>query len=274
MKKKHTYLLIFLVLSAAAIAYIIIRKNYFTSLSDVAIKSVTISERDVFVGDIVNISVTAKNEGSISETFNITLYYNSTSLETLTISDLQSGAEKTLTFSWNTTGVAPSDYVIEVKADVVSGERDTADNAYNGGVVRVNRRTLLYIDPPESTAVLGQSVTVNVTVSDVANLYGFEFEIRCDPTILKILNVTEGDFLKKGGETFFWPEINETEGYVYVLSTLFRVTKGVDGDGTLVTITFETIGEGTTTVSFYVTKLSDSQPKPIAHITNDGLVRV
>jgi hypothetical protein len=274
MRKKSSLLLIFLVLLVVTIYVIIMRKNYFISLPDVAIKRVTVSKREVFVGDIVNISVTAKNEGGTDETFNITFYYNSTPVEVQTVSNLPAGNEKTLTFIWNTTSITPSNYVIKVKADVVSGEKDITDNLYDGGAVRVNRRTLLYIDPLENTVMIGQGFTVNVTVSDVANMYGFEFEIKYDPAILKILNVTEGYFLKRGGETFFWPEKNETEGYVYVLSTLFRVAKGVDGNGTLVTITFEAIGKGTTKISFYVTKLIDSQPKPIPHITNDGLVRV
>jgi len=105
---------------------------------DVAVVSVTPSATEAYVGHTVNISVVVRNEGTANETFNVTPYYDSTAIGTQTVTDLAPGANTTVTFSWNTTGVAPcSNYVIWAEASVVPGETDTADNVYVDGAVKV-----------------------------------------------------------------------------------------------------------------------------------------
>jgi len=272
--KKAVFLVSLLAL-ALLLLYIAIQGGYFTIVHDVAIKSVTISESELFTGDVVNVTAIVTNEGRSAETFDVTAYYNSTTLETQTVTSLATGEEKALTFSWNTTSASPANYIVKVEAGVVSGETDTADNTYTNGVVRVNRRTLLYVDPAHRVVAVGQNLTVSIVVSDVVDLYGFALELRYNPTILQALDVGEGDFLKRGGAgTFFFPEINNTEGYVYVSSTRLGPIPGADGNGTLARITFRAIAEGVTTIDLYDTRLRDDQPRPIPHITVDGSVEI
>lgn len=272
--KKIVFLVSLLILLVITFFYIVMKGGYFTVVHDVAIESVAVSKSEVFVGDVANISVIVRNEGSVTETFNVTAYYNTTVIETQIVTDLAVDAEKTLTFSWNTTDISPSNYVIKAEASAVSGETDTADNTYTGDSLRVNRRTILYIDPSENVVLVSQNFTVNILISNVADLYGFEFKLRYNTTILDILNITEGNFLKKGGTTFFYKERNTAEGYIYVISTLLGPIPGVDGSGMLATITFKAIGNGVSIIDLYDTKLRDNQPRPISHITIDGSVEV
>jgi len=60
-----------------------------------------------------------------------------TDIETKTVSNLSPEKDTTLTFVWNTTGVAPGGYVISAYAHPVPGEIDTADNTYIDDVVIV-----------------------------------------------------------------------------------------------------------------------------------------
>ncbi len=105
---------------------------------DVAIVDVIVSATQVYAGQTVNISVVARNEGSANETFNVTLYYDSTAIGTQTVTDLEPGTERTLKFSWDTTDVAPDvSYSIKAEASGVAGETDTDDNTYAQGTLEV-----------------------------------------------------------------------------------------------------------------------------------------
>ena len=82
------------------------------------------------------VNVTVLNEGAFTETFNVTLYANTTAIENKTVT-LQSGNSTVLTFRWNTTGWVKGNYTIKAIADTVPGETDTADNTRVDGWVFV-----------------------------------------------------------------------------------------------------------------------------------------
>lgn len=106
---------------------------------DVAIVSVVPSATQVYVGEIVNITVIAENEGDFTETFNVTAKYDNTTIATQTVTDLSPDANITLTFSWNTTDVAPCiNYAIMANATTIPDETDVVDNVYIDGTVKVN----------------------------------------------------------------------------------------------------------------------------------------
>ncbi len=76
----------------------------------------------------LDITVDVTNEGNINEAFDVTAYANATPIETQTVTNLGSGLTKSLTFTWNTTGVPLGPYTISATASTVPGETDTADN--------------------------------------------------------------------------------------------------------------------------------------------------
>ena len=103
---------------------------------DVAIANVTYAKNVVGQGFSFNASVTAANRGEFTETFNVTLYANTTYITSQNVT-LTSGATTTITFTVNTTGLAKGNYTISAYASPVLGETDTADNNFKGGWVVV-----------------------------------------------------------------------------------------------------------------------------------------
>jgi len=103
---------------------------------DVAVTSVTPSETVVRQGQPVSIKVTVENQGCNTETFDTTVYANTTSIGSQSVT-LVSGAITTITFTWDTTGLAKDDYVISAYATPVPGEDDLADNTFTDGTVTV-----------------------------------------------------------------------------------------------------------------------------------------
>ena len=134
---------------------------------DVAIVSVTPSAATVHVGETVNITVVAKNEGGATENFTVTAYYDNTTIETKPVYDLAPGANITLTFSWNTTDVPPSTYTIKAEASVVPGEtvEDQADNIFiDGTVTLIKTPVASFVYSPIAPAV-DENVTFNASAS-------------------------------------------------------------------------------------------------------------
>jgi len=134
---------------------------------DVAVVSVTPSPTEVTAGDSVSISVVVKNEGTVAETFNVTAYYDTTAIDTQTVTNLASGATTTLTFTWDTTDVDEDEYTIKAVASTVAGETDTADNTKVDGTVTVTA-------PPPSefpTTLVIAIVIVIIVVAAAAFLY-------------------------------------------------------------------------------------------------------
>jgi len=78
-----------------------------------------------------------------------------------------------------------------------------------------------------------------------------------DTTILRIVTVTEGEFLLRAGTTLMpTPVIDNEHGYVTTGNALFpNPEHGADGSGTLATITFSVQKKGKSALAFDNTKL-------------------
>jgi len=145
-----------------------------TLIRDVAIINVVAEPDWVYQGWIVNITVTAKNMGNTSETFNVKIFYNDNLLTTETITNLSPEEEKIIHFSWNTSGVSEGIYTIKAEATQVPYEFNTENNIFVDGNVEV--RTLIQdialIEMTSNpTAVYpGWIINITVTVRNEGNL--------------------------------------------------------------------------------------------------------
>ena len=107
-------------------------------IHDVAVIYVAPSKPMVYEGWTVNITVVAKNEGEVSETFNVTAFYDSIAVDTLTVTDLASGENTTIIFQWNTQGLPVcQNYTIKAEAEPVLYETDLSDNVLIDGTVKI-----------------------------------------------------------------------------------------------------------------------------------------
>jgi hypothetical protein len=102
---------------------------------DVAVTSVTSSKTVVGQGYDVNMTVTLLNDGDFTETFNVTVYANTTAAASQNVT-LSSRNSISLTLTWNTTGFAYGNYTLSAYTRPVSGEANTANNnSTDGGIV-------------------------------------------------------------------------------------------------------------------------------------------
>ena len=129
---------------------------------------------------------------------------------------------------------------------------------------------IICVDPQTSVGAVTQNFTVNINISDVIDLYGWEFKLGWNATVLDVVEVYEGPFLKSVGDTFFTYKVNSTASYIIVDCTLLGLVPGVSGNGTLATVKFYVKNVGDSVLDLYDTVLVDSNEQTILHTTVDG----
>jgi predicted secreted protein len=107
-------------------------------LHDIGVQNVVPHKTVVGKGYSVFINITFKNWGQSEETFDFTVYANTTNIGTQHLT-LANGNSITITFTWNTTGFAKGNYTIWAYAWPVQNETDTTDNRLTDGWVLITK---------------------------------------------------------------------------------------------------------------------------------------
>lgn len=107
---------------------------------DVAVIGVALIDENKTVlcqGCKMRINASVENQGEYTETFDVTLYANTTAIQTVTVTNLAPTVRTTITFAWDATYFAKGNYTVSAYAHPVLGETDIAGNMLIDGVVRV-----------------------------------------------------------------------------------------------------------------------------------------
>jgi hypothetical protein len=140
-----------------------------------------------------------------------------------------------------------------------------------------NAQATLSIDPTSQSTSTGTVVTVDVDIANVTNLYGYQFDLTFNPSVLSAVSSSEGSFLTTGGNsTFFIPGTNDNvDGVVLATAdTILSAVPGVNGSGELAVFTFDAIGKGTSALGFANVMLLDSSFNSISNTTTGATVTV
>ncbi|MYE91676.1 T9SS type A sorting domain-containing protein, partial [Candidatus Poribacteria bacterium] len=93
----------------------------------------------------------------------------------------------------------------------------------------------------------GDTFTLDISAETVFDLAGWQFDIAFDPAILEAVSVSEGNFLKTGGTTFFQSgSIDNAAGKITGLGAARLSAQGVTGTGTLLQVRFKAKSGGET----------------------------
>jgi hypothetical protein len=148
--------------------------------------------------------------------------------------------------------------------------------------------TVVAVDPTQTTVKVGQTFPIDINITDVSGLVGFDFELSYNSSVINLIDIQLGPFLKSAGPTFL---INlTTTGQIWLAASLYQsgVWTGVSANGTgiLANATFQAIGAGETTLNLFSTtpcncdsiKLvqdpQDPEVSPIPNLAVDGYVTV
>ncbi len=160
-----------------------------------------------------------------------------------------------------------------------------------GVAVPVNAQTTVVSIKPAEVEVPepGQIFTVDVNITDVTNLYGYEFKLFWKNDVLNLTTAVRppGHFLEPviSPENIFagkWEiknDFNATHGRFWAVVTLTAPETAKNGSGVLARLNFTGINMGTTPLILSngregPVKLSDDKVKPIPHTGENGIVTV
>jgi len=120
----------------------------------------------------------------------------------------------------------------------------------------------------------GTTITVDVKVTEVFSVYGWGFYLYFKSNLLQVASVVKGDFFEI--DTWgFSRRIYNSLGYVTAAAYFDpEIPIGIDGSGTLATVTFNVVGVGITLLDLTNTKINtliEGVSVPIEHTAEDGL---
>ena len=141
---------------------------------DIAITGIKLSASSIFQGETLGIEVTVLNKGNQSETFDLTIYYDSAPIETRNIVELPPIVEEAFNFTWNTDSITPSSYRISASAPLPE-DANPSDNTFTDGIVEIKSGkppenvhdvAVLNVVPSPTVVETGQIVNINATVKN------------------------------------------------------------------------------------------------------------
>jgi len=234
--------------------------------------------------DVFLLSGTVYNTGLNNETnIDIQLVVNGVTVAATTVTELLIGASYSLNYLW----IPPTEgqYNVTFHASPVTGE-GCVDNNIATKLVDVHNLpegTVICVNPQVSSALIGKTIDVGVTIRNVNNLYGYEFKLFYNRAVLNCTNIMlpPNHFISPQDPNFlltikfkFDNEYNETHGLVWVALSLLYPELPRTGNGELVTVTFQTMTIGESFLELYDTKLADSGGHPITHTVVDSNIKV
>ncbi|MGB8779113.1 MAG: CARDB domain-containing protein [Candidatus Bathyarchaeia archaeon] len=118
------------------------------------------------------------------------------------------------------------------------------------------------------------SFSLNITIMNATDLFNWSIDIYYNNTVLNATNAAEGSFLNSVGTTSFASSItqsfNATDGQVVLSCTLLGGDVGAFGNGSLATVTFQVLANGTTAIELRAIRLYTSSSAPISSTETDG----
>ncbi|HLJ17421.1 MAG TPA: cohesin domain-containing protein [Bryobacteraceae bacterium] len=130
--------------------------------------------------------------------------------------------------------------------------------------------------PAAPTETVGQSFTLSVDISGASDLYGYQFDLGFDSTVLKATSVTDGAFLGTGGPTIFIPgTINNVAGSITANADILNgAVSGVNGNGDLLDVSFQALAAGSSSVQLFNLIALDSLGLGLTETTSNSTVTV
>lgn len=128
---------------------------------------------------------------------------------------------------------------------------------------------ILSFTTPTTIPSSGSAFDVGIDVSNIADLYAYQFSVQFDPNVLQATAVTESSFLSSGGATFFVPgAIDNLAGTVnFTGDTLIDFIPGVTGTGRLANLGFSYLGGSSSYLTFGDVIFLDSALSDIELVT-------
>ncbi|HOU23750.1 MAG TPA: cohesin domain-containing protein [Anaerolineae bacterium] len=137
----------------------------------------------------------------------------------------------------------------------------------------------VYVSPVSQYAVVGETFSAEIRVSDALDLGGFEFTLSYNPAVVTVTNIVVGGLISSTNRTVaeYGPLVNNTAGTASQIAFSYAkpARAGPNGSGLLATVTLRAVAEGTSALSLTRAQLANTNAQSQAGLTRtDGTVTV
>lgn len=139
--------------------YITIQNPMTMDFHDVSIVKVLPSSNSVKIGESVIVNVTVRNEGTATENFVVSVYYDNFFVQNMSIGLLEPYSSKMLTCIFDTSLFSPGNYTLTAFIPYLLNEADYTDNLFEDGVIEVRFRQYyltIHVEPSDVTFISGE----------------------------------------------------------------------------------------------------------------------
>ncbi|MCW3980191.1 MAG: hypothetical protein NWF11_01820 [Candidatus Bathyarchaeota archaeon] len=200
-------------------------------IRDVAATSQIPTSSQVDQGDTIAIQVTVENLGNISETFDVTCYYDAIAIGVLRVFNLGSGNQITIPFGWDTTGVQPGTYSITAEADssYELAETDETNNICTSPTtvkILINDISIISQAPSPTTVTEGENIMVQVVIKNEGTEFA-SFNVSCysNETLIEKKSVVNLQPNMTTTVVFVWNTTGVPHG-IYFFNTVASILQG------------------------------------------------
>ena len=200
-------------------------------------------------GDDSLLNATVVNKGLNNETYvGLSLMIEGDIVSSTVISFLEAGSSRTIDYQW--AQPVEDTWNITAYTPALPSEELTTNNIVTK-MVTIYTETRIYVDPLESTVGLGQTFTVNISLSYVKDLYLWQIALYFKPAVLNCTGFSLPSNHVFAGKPFVLAySLHAGPDYVMIGASLLGDIPGFTGSGTLLQLEFKAIGLGTSNLTF------------------------
>jgi general secretion pathway protein D len=170
---------------------------------------------------------------------------------------------------------AASSMIGKMAADSKPVSQETLANMHMAanGTMSTTPMTLA-VSPGSANQAVGSTFQVTINAANAHDLFAMPLQVQFDSKVLALVNVDAGDLMDKDGQSVALVHRDEGNGAVTISATRPPGAKGVDGQGSICTLTFKALAPGDSALALTRIGTRDSQQNRIATVGSQGMVHV
>ena len=134
---------------------------------------------------------------------------------------------------------------------------------------------IVSFDPANLNQAVGSTFTVNVSLVGAQNVYSVPLQVTYNPTVLQLLNVSNGPLLEQDGQPVALVHRDDAmAGIVQLTASRPPGAAGVSGNGSVFTLTFQAKAVGQSTLSINRAQLKDASMQTLPASGSQAVVTV
>ncbi len=134
---------------------------------------------------------------------------------------------------------------------------------------------IVSFDPANLNQAVGSTFTVNVSLVGAQNVYSVPLQITYNPSVLQLLNVSNGPLLEQDGQPVALVHRDDSmAGILQLTASRPPGAAGVSGNGSVFTLTFQAKAVGQSTLSINRAQLKDAAMQTLPASGSQAIVTV